>query len=86
MHTKQQGYQVNYKESVNKMHMNIQPDFFRVIAVSEPTVNKAFMFIVGITLENMKGEQQHKEIIFSSQSEAFSFYVTQSKMLKDKKR
>lgn len=68
------------------MHMNIQPDFFRVIAVSEPIVNKAFMFIVGITLENMKGEQQHKEITFPSQSEAFSFYITQSKMLKDKKR
>lgn len=65
--------------------MNIQPDFFRVIAVSEPTVNKAFMFVVSLTLENMKGEQQHKDISFPSQSEAFTFYIAQSKMLQAKR-
>lgn len=64
--------------------MHVSPDFYRVIAVSQPVANKAFMFIVGITLENMKGEQQHKEIVFPSQSEAFSFYLTQSKLIKAK--
>lgn len=66
--------------------MHITPDFFRVIAVTEPTINKAFMFVVGITLENMRGEQQYKEVPFPSQSDAFSFYLTQLKLINNKQK
>ena len=63
--------------------MNPNPDFFRVIAVTEPR-ELYDLFIVDILLKNMKGEEKKKVVTFSSSGDAFNFYLTQKKMLKSK--
>ena len=65
--------------------MHIDQNFFRVIAVKEPVAIKD-LFLVDIILQNMKGEEQTKKIAFSSSGDAFTFYLTQKKIIERGKK
>lgn len=62
--------------------MHIDPDFYRVVAVQKVEIPT----IILLTLENMKGEQRTKQIVFDSDIYAQEFYIMQSKMLENKKK
>ena len=65
--------------------MHIDQNFFRVIAVKAPEAVKD-LFLVDIVLQNMKGEEQVKKIAFSSSGDAFTFYLTQKKIIERGKK
>ena len=65
--------------------MHIDQNFFRVVAVKAPEAVKD-LFLVDIVLQNMKGEEQVKKIAFSSSGDAFTFYLTQKKIIEGCKK
>lgn len=65
--------------------MHIDQNFFRVIAVNQPRMISD-LFIVDIIMENMKGEQQTKNMTFSSSGDAYTFYLTQKKIIERGKK
>lgn len=62
------------------MKGNLDPQFFKVIAVMQPK-HMSDLIVVIITLQNMKGEKQEKKIVFTDMFSAWEFYRTQQKML-----
>lgn len=62
--------------------MHIDPNFYRVVAIRKVEIPTVIL----LTLENMKGEQLTKQIVFDSDVYAQEFYIMQSKMLENKKK
>lgn len=64
--------------------MNPDPNFYRVVAVVKPEYIGDLVMVL-VTLENMKGEKQEKNIVFNTITSAWDFYNTQKKMLETNK-